>query len=99
MSDESRRKYEQRLIEEAERIMEEVNNNPELKDVTVPSEMHDNIFNAIREKEEEKELIRLGRIYKRKRKNQKYFVLAAAMVLALAFGITSMGEADKIFEV
>lgn len=99
MNDEKRMRFERELQEDAERIMAEVNKNPDLKDVTVPPELHDQIFQSIREYEEERELIRLGRIYKRKRKNRKYLVLAAAMVLALAFGITSIGGAERVLEI
>lgn len=97
MSDEQRRQYEQELVEDAKRIMEEINSDPDLRDVTVPSGMHDRISEAIREHEEEKELIRLGRRYKRKCKYRKYIVLVATLVLAFAFGITSMGGADRLF--
>ena len=68
MNDEKRMRFERELQEDAERIMADVNKNPDLKDVTVPPELHDQIFQSIREYEEERELIRLGRIYKRKRK-------------------------------
>lgn len=47
---------------------------------------------------EEKELIYLGRIYKKRRKLQKYMVLAAVLIMALAFGITSIGGPEKVFE-
>lgn len=47
---------------------------------------------------EDKELIRLGKIYKKRRKVQKYLILAAALVFVLAFGITSMGGPKKLFE-
>lgn len=47
---------------------------------------------------EEEELIRLGKIYKKKRKANKYLVLAAAVVCALAFGITSFGGPEQIFK-
>ena len=48
--------------------------------------------------EEEKELIQLGRIYKRKKKNKKFYVLIAAVVGAMTLGITSMGGPEKVFE-
>lgn len=98
-------------LEEVERIMEEVNSDPNLANITPPEEIRENLFREIRayetaramlEKEmfteENKELIRLGKMYKRRRKWNKYLVLAAALVLALSFGITSMGGAEKIFE-
>lgn len=45
---------------------------------------------------EEAELIRLGRVYKRRRRLSKYIVLAAALVLALALGMTSLGGPEKV---
>ena len=47
---------------------------------------------------EEKELIRLGRIYKKRKRLQKYVVLAAVLILAMAFGMTSIGGPKKVFE-
>ena len=47
---------------------------------------------------EEKELIHLGRIYKKRKRLQKYVVLAAVLVLAMAFGMTSIGGPKKVFE-
>ena len=96
------------LMQEAEDIMKEVNADESLKDVKAPEELHDRIFAEIHAMEQEKqqanrsaeelELIELGRVYKRRRKWRKYWVLAAAMVAALGLGITSMGGAEKIFE-
>lgn len=48
--------------------------------------------------EEDKELLRLGRIYKKKRKSYRYLLVAAMLVLLFAFGITSVGGPEKIFE-
>lgn len=53
----------------------------------------ENIFSA-----EDKELIRLGRIYKKRKKLHRYLVAAAAVVCVLGFGITSMGGPKKVFE-
>ena len=47
---------------------------------------------------EERELMRLGKVYRKKRKLRKYYVLVAAVICALAFGITSMGGPERIFE-
>ena len=47
---------------------------------------------------EDKELIRLGRIYKKRKKLHRYLVAVAAIVCVLAFGITSMGGPKKVFE-
>ncbi|MBS5050716.1 MAG: DUF4367 domain-containing protein [Clostridiales bacterium] len=46
---------------------------------------------------EQQELIRLGKIYKRKQKRRKYVVLAAAVMAAFAVGITSIGGPERIF--
>lgn len=111
MSEEAKREYQEQLLKEEMRIMEEINNNPDLRDVTTPPEIRDSLFEAIHAKEasnkeetdnrlteRETELIRLGKLYEKKRKKRKYLVLAAVLVLAMAFGITSLGGAEKIFE-
>jgi len=107
MNDEARREMEREMIEDAERIMAEVNSNPELKNLQAPEDALDNILKAIREYEEEqakenlseedKELLRLGQIYQKKRSRRKYWAIAVATILALACGITSVGGPEKIF--
>lgn len=47
---------------------------------------------------EEQELIRLGKLYKKRKGYRKYFVLAAVLILAMLFGVTSFGEPKKVFE-
>ena len=47
---------------------------------------------------EEQELIRLGKLYKKRKGYQKYFVLAAVLILAMLFGVTSFGEPKRLFE-
>ena len=102
---------ELKLIEETERFMEEVYSDPEVANAPLPKGMRENIFREIRAREaererqkeailtnEEKELIRLGKKYKRTRKLQRYLVLAAALILAMALGITSMGGPEKVLE-
>ena len=109
MNEKARREFEKKMIEEADRIMKEVLQDPNVQNVEVPEDAFDNIMNAIREKEakkagerlsaEEKELIRLGQVYRRKRRNQrKYLAATATMVLVLAFGITSLGGPEKVYE-
>lgn len=108
MEKDIKRRLQMDLMQEAEDIMKEVNADESLKDVKAPEELHDRIFAEIHAMEQEKqqanrsaeelELIELGRVYKRRRKWRKYWVLAAAMVVALALGMTSMGGAEKIFE-
>ena len=89
-----------------ELILEEVNNDPELRDIKAPENLHDKVFAQIREYEEQKrlaalsdedkELIRLGKVYRRKRSRRKYFVLAAAVVALFAIGTVSFGEKESV---
>lgn len=93
---------------EADCIMAEVDRNPDMKDVIAPEEIHDKLMKQIREHEEaqeteekhlskeERELIRLGKIYKKKRGRRKYTVLIAAAVCALGVGTISFGDGKKV---
>lgn len=54
--------------------------------------------NVSRLTEEEMELIRLGKKYKKSKKNKKLYVLIAAAVLAMGLGITSMGGPERVME-
>lgn len=95
---------------DAECIMAEVNSDPELKDLIAPEEIHDNLMKQIRQREatleeehehlskEEQELIRLGKIYKKKRGRSKYIVLIAALVCALGVGTISFGDGKKVVQ-
>ena len=107
MNDKTTKEYREELVKSAKCIMEEVNADQDVVDRPLPPHMHEKImqridaYEAKREAErlsaEEVEFIRLGKLYKKKRKMRKYFVLAAAVIGVLAFGITSMGENEKIF--
>ncbi len=98
------------FITETEIFMQEVYDDPDVANATVPPTLHKNVFEEIQVRKEEqagkaremlcdedKELLRLGRIYRRRRRTRKYLVLAAAMVCVVAFGITSVGDSEKIF--
>lgn len=113
MNDKSKEleKQELEFIEEAELFMEEVYKDPDVVNVKVPSILRERVFKEIHIREaekaertremlcnEDKELIRLGKLYKRRRKVRKYLVLAAALACVVAFGITSIGDSEKIFE-
>lgn len=94
---------------EADQIMDEVNSDPAMKDVVAPEGLYEDIMKQIHEYEDEKEknrenqtkeeqeLIRLGRIYRRKRSRRKYYVLVAAALCALAVGTISLGDGKKVF--
>lgn len=93
-------------LEEIDGILEEMNQDPAMRDLVAPEEMHDRLFAQIRENEaekdrlsdDEKELIRLGMVYKKRRKWNKYIVLIAAVVCALAVGVTSIGGPERVME-
>lgn len=86
-----------KMQREAERLLELVNADPCLKEEKAPKAVKEHVWKKLRRREEEQELIQLGRVYKKKRSLRKYWLLAAAMVMALAFGVTSLGGAEKIF--
>lgn len=95
-------------MQEIDGILEEMDNDPKMKDVVAPETMHDNLRKMIEENqpeteadrlsEEEMELIRLGKVYKKRRKWSKYLVLVAAVVCVLAIGVTSMGGPERVIE-
>ena len=99
---------ELKLLEETERFLEAIDEELEMENVELPANMYENIWKEIRAREavharenlcdEDKELLRLGRAYKKRHRMRKYLVLAAAVVAVLALGITSVGGPEKIFE-
>ena len=96
------------LLKETERFLEAIDQELKVENVALPANMYENIWNEIRNREaaqarenlcdEDKELLRLGRMYKKRYRMRKYVVLAAAVVAVLALGITSVGGPEKIFE-
>lgn len=106
MNDEWKELIQKAMQEEAERILEEVNADPAMRDVQCPDSVREKLFAQIREYEEQKayeqlsdedkELIRLGKVYKKRRKWNKFMVLIAAVVAVLALGTVSMGEEKNI---
>jgi len=97
---------------EEKNIMREVSKDERVKDAQVPDEVRDAIFDEIRRIEEKKELekralemissenkelIRLGKIYKKSLYRRKYVILAAILVLAMSMSITSFGGVDRMF--
>lgn len=109
MDEEMKRFLQEELKKEADQIMREVEADPEVADLTAPSEIDQKLYEQIKQYKEEhyapeetlsgeqQELIRLGKIYKRKQKRRKYVVLAAAVMAAFAVGITSVGGPERIF--
>ncbi len=109
MGDNLKRFLQSQSNMEADRIMEQVNQDPSLDGVHAPEELHDALFAQIEayEKakaqsnlsEEDQELIRLGKVYKRKRKSRKNLVAALAVICIVgATGITAMGGPERVLE-
>ena len=107
MDEKLRRLLQEDMEKEADKLMEEVNQDPSLANIKAPDDIYEKLTAQIREYEanktkelskEDQELIRLGKIYKKRRKRTKYFVLAAAMVLAFALSVTSIGGPKRVFE-
>ncbi len=105
-------KLQEEFVKDAERILEEVNSDPSLRDVEAPEEIHERLMQQIREYEgetvaeaddrltaEEQELIQLGRVYKKTRRWNRYAVLAAAVIAVLAIGMTSIGGPQKVVQI
>lgn len=96
------------LKKEAAEELQNVQNDPELKNLKAPDEIRERLFAEIdaREKasaervrtEEDEKLIELGKLYVRRQKRYKYVVIAAALVFALACGVTVMGGPKKLVE-
>ena len=82
MDEEMKRFLQEELKKEADQIMREVEADPEVADLTAPSEIDQKLYEQIKQYKEEhyapeetlsgeqQELIRLGKIYKRKQKRQ-----------------------------
>lgn len=96
-----------RELEEADRIMEMVNADPELRDLKPPEDMLEKILESAREiweqeeienlSEGNKELIRLGKLYQKRKRYSRYALVGAAMVVALGLGSVSLGESKGLF--
>ena len=99
---------QEEMNREADLIMEEVNSDPSMKDVVAPEVIRERLFEQIRDyearkqqnnlTEEEKELIRLGKKYRKNRHKGKYIILIAAVVCALGVGVTTMGGPKRALE-
>lgn len=96
-----------RELEEADRIMEMVNADPELRDLKPPEDMLEKILESAREiweqeeienlSEGNKELIRLGKLYQKRKRYSRYALVGAALLVALGLGSVSLGESKGLF--
>lgn len=102
---------ELKLIEEAELFMQEVYSDPDVAEAEPPANLRDKVFAEIRSREairrehekenhkpEEHDMLLLVRVYKRKLRMQRYVMLAAILILVMAFGVTSIGGPEKVLE-
>lgn len=96
------------LNREAEQALQDVQNDPELRDLKAPDEIRERLFATLDEREakeqprvlteEDEKLIEIGKLYIRRQKRRKYLVVALVAILTFAFGITAMGGPKKIVE-
>lgn len=114
MSKDIKQFLEQELKKEEIAMMKEVVEDIEVQGLTAPDELGEALFAQIdayekslenkeaeehsRLTEEEKELIQLGMVYRRKRKFTKYWIVAAVLIMVLAIGTTSMGGPKKVIK-
>ena len=95
---------------EAEEILAQINADPEMADVHAPEEMEAALFARIDEYEkekahhnlsaEDKELIELGKAYKKQKKRRKLTAVASIAIMGMLFsGITAMGGPENVVEV
>ncbi|MBQ4559621.1 MAG: DUF4367 domain-containing protein [Tyzzerella sp.] len=107
MNEQWREIIAEEMEREAEAIMAEVNADPALKDVKAPEGMYEEFMQMIREyekqklydqlSEEDREYLRIGKAYVKRRRLNRYIILVAAVVFVLAFGTVSFGENKSLF--
>ena len=107
MFDDWKNMLEEEVEREADLIMEEVNSDPSLRDVQAPPGMYEELMEQINEyerqrayerlSEEDKEYMRLGKEYAKRRKNNQILILAVAVVATFTLGTVSIGENQSIF--
>ena len=93
---------------QAEELMKLVNSDPSMQDVEVPSTLREKVFSEIREinaenarnqlHEKDKELVQLGKKYKKSKRLNLYVIVAAAIICALSVSFSAMGGPEKVFE-
>ncbi len=89
-------------------IMAEIEADPKMKDVKPPEGMYEELMEKIHEHErqtiyeqlsdEDKELIQLGKVYKKKRRFDRFVVILAAMIVGLWLGTVCIGENENVFK-
>lgn len=87
-------------------IMAEIEADPKMKDVKPPEGMYEELMEKIHEYErqtiyeqlsdEDKELIQLGKVYKKKRRFDRFVVVLAAMIVGLWLGTVCIGDEGDV---
>lgn len=108
MSDEDWKEFiKKEMGKSIDDIMAEIEADPKMKDVKPPEGMYEELMEKIHEHErqtiyeqlsdEDKELIQLGKVYKKKRRFDRFVVILAAMIVGLWLGSVCIGENDNVF--
>lgn len=109
MSDEDWKEFiKKEMGKSIDDIMAEIEADPKMKDVKPPEGMYEELMEKIHEHErqtiyeqlsdEDKELIQLGKVYKKKRRFDRFVVILAAMIVGLWLGTVCIGENDNVFK-
>lgn len=110
MKDEDWKEFIAKEMEKSlDEVMAEIEADPKMKDVKPPKGMYDNVMAMIHEHErqkiyeqlsdEDKELIRLGRAYQKKRRFDGFVVALAAVIVGLGIGSVCIGEEGNVLRV
>ena len=108
MSDEDWKEFiKKEMGKSIDDIMAEIEADPKMKDVKPPEGMYEELMEKIHEHErqtiyeqlsdEDKELIQLGKVYKKKRRFDRFVVILAAMIVGLWLGTVCIGHEGDVF--
>ena len=110
MGEKMKKYLQEESAKEAEDILAMINADPDMADVHAPEELEAALFAQIDEyenekshyslSEEDKELIALGKVYKKRKKFRKYAAVASIALMGIVFSsVTAMGGPEKVVEV
>ncbi len=110
MKDEDWKEFIKKEMEKSiDDVMAEIEADPKMKDVKPPEGMYEELMEKIHEHErqtiyeqlsdEDKELIQLGKVYKKKRRFDRFVVILAAMIVGLWLGSVCIGDGGDILSI